>query len=483
MTQSSTSHMNDHWRSIVEVIITSSALFVIGCSSEPTITEIPDEVSQVELIVAQLSIPVGGTSGATATPRNDLGDALTARGVTWQSSNSAIASVEGSGLAVNIRGVSVGTARITATSEGKEATRDVTITAPGFVQLAGGAGHTCGITSVSKAYCWGTNFQGRLGNGSNIDSKTPVEVRPTGQGFSAIVTGTGHTCGLVNGQAYCWGNNDSGQLGDGTTTDRNQPTQVTTNLTFASMTAGVSHTCALTAAGKAYCWGSGVNGRLGHGSTNNSAVPVAVSSDSAFAGLVAGGYHTCGVTRAAGRVLCWGLGDNGQLGTGAFFVSFSTPQPIRNTMVPQFVSSISAGESHTCAINNIGKAYCWGVNYAGQLGDGSNVLSNEPTAVRSDSVFTALVGGIVHTCGITRSGKAYCWGANDRAQLGTGNTAASLAPAAVSGSLVFASLAAGAYHTCGVVQTRAYCWGDNFYGQIGDGGTVNQPVPKAVSGF
>jgi alpha-tubulin suppressor-like RCC1 family protein len=78
------------------------------------------------------------------------------------------------------------------------------------------------------------------------------------------------------GAAYCWGSNSNGQLGDGTTTQRTSPTLVAGGLGFVALSAGASHTCGVTALGT-YCWGSNDNGQLGNGSTTDSSVPVKVA--------------------------------------------------------------------------------------------------------------------------------------------------------------------------------------------------------------
>jgi len=81
------------------------------------------------------------------------------------------------------------------------------------------------------------------------------------------------------GKAYCWGSNNQGRLGDGTTTDRTIPTLVSGEYTWASVDGGVSHTCGVTTAGEAYCWGNNANGKLGDGTTTNRSVPVKVGGD------------------------------------------------------------------------------------------------------------------------------------------------------------------------------------------------------------
>jgi uncharacterized protein YjdB len=67
---------------------------------------------------------VGFTAPLTALTRDASGNVLTGRVVTWTSSNTAVASVSSAGV---VTGVKVGTATITATSEGKTGTATVTV--------------------------------------------------------------------------------------------------------------------------------------------------------------------------------------------------------------------------------------------------------------------------------------------------------------------------------------------------------------------
>lgn len=85
-------------------------------------------VASVTVAPSAASVMVGTTQQFTATLK-DAGDAmLTDRSVLWSSSNTNVVTVDGtSGLAT---GVAAGTAAITATSEGKSAQANVTVTAP-----------------------------------------------------------------------------------------------------------------------------------------------------------------------------------------------------------------------------------------------------------------------------------------------------------------------------------------------------------------
>jgi alpha-tubulin suppressor-like RCC1 family protein len=93
---------------------------------------------------------------------------------------------------------------------------------PAFTMLVAGGYHVCGLTSGGQAYCWGNNYEGQLGDGTTtapFSSVSPVAVTG-GLTFTQLALGDSHTCGLTtDSKAYCWGWNNMGQLGAGTGTD------------------------------------------------------------------------------------------------------------------------------------------------------------------------------------------------------------------------------------------------------------------------
>src|SRR5664280_1549892 len=95
------------------------------------------------------------------------------------------------------------------------------------VQVVTGTYHTCALAPSGQAYCWGSNGNGQLGDNSNTERHTPVAVQQGAVTFTSITAGSYHTCGLTSaGAAYCWGYNWAGFLGDGTNTERHIPVDV-----------------------------------------------------------------------------------------------------------------------------------------------------------------------------------------------------------------------------------------------------------------
>ena len=192
----------------------------------------------------------------------------------------------------------------------------------------------------------------------------------------------------------------------------------------------------------------------------------------------AGDSHSCAID-ANGAAFCWGLGSSGQLGNG-FLINRLTPFPVAGG---HLFTAIAAAETHSCGVTTTGQAYCWGLNNVGQLGDGTTVGQSIPTLVAGGLSFTSIVAGAFHTCALTASGEAYCWGFSMNGALGNGTTAVRTIPTLVSGGHTFTALTAGRSHTCGITSGGAtYCWGLNASGQLGDGTTSNKFIPSLVTG-
>ncbi|MCC6495106.1 MAG: hypothetical protein IT193_02475, partial [Propionibacteriaceae bacterium] len=319
--------------------------------------------------------------------------------------------------------------------------------------------------------------------------------RTTGRAVSQVSAGSDHTCAVLEGAAYCWGDNTNGELGIGSTTDTNVPTAVASSGVLAGKTVtaisagmddanGGQHTCAL-ADGGVYCWGLNIHGELGNGSTTQSTSPVRAGTVTGATAVATGYMHSCALS--GGKVYCWGDNSRGQIGDGTT-TRRTSPVLVQGLLAGQTVTAITAGAAHTCAIAG-GAVYCWGSNVSGQLGINNNTNSPVPVAVLTTGALNGLTvsaasAGQAHTC-VVAGGKAYCWGYNNNGQLGNNSTSTALVATAVTAPWAagagLTSLSAGMYSTCAVADGKAYCWGDNSNGQLGNGGTIDQRTPVAVT--
>jgi len=252
----------------------------------------------------------------------------------------------------------------------------------GGMMMVARLNQTCGIY-IDGLECWGWNAYGQLGNGTytNTNEYSITQVVGLTSGVQHVALGDFHACALVSGAVKCWGRNNHGQLGIGLSGDTSNVPLSVIGLPdgITQLAAGTEHSCAITTSGEAWCWGNNNHGQLGDGTTIDRALPVRVLGlDGRMVSVVAGAEHTC-AWLDTGKVKCWGGGERGQLGNGAWADSLS---PVTVSLPNSFhVAQITSGGSHMCARSTAGNVSCWGWNYAGQLGNGTFENANAPMPV------------------------------------------------------------------------------------------------------
>ena len=364
--------------------------------------------------------------------------------------------------------------------------------APGdAIGLTAGLDHACALFKNNLAYCWGSNRSRQLGRDAPGLTSVPQFLQPAFlsdgsapvTGIPAIVGGRYHTCLITPLRTLqCWGRNSDGQLGDGTQLPRPRPINVTGLTGVAAVALGAEHTCALLQNGSVKCWGANVAGQLGDGTTQEHLIPAdVIGLGGAAVALAAGDDYTCAVVQPGG-VKCWGINSAGQLGDGT---TTAASFPVSAAGLSSGVVAISAGAEHTCALLQSGGVKCWGANVAGQLGDGATANRSTPVDVSNLAGVSKIDAGGAHTCATLTDGSLRCWGANNSGQLGDGTRVGQLLPAAVSGLPGAATaVEAGIVHTCALLSNGSVvCWGNNEYNQVGDGTATLRTAPTQVSGL
>lgn len=239
---------------------------------------------------------------------------------------------------------------------------------------------------------------------------------------------------------------------------------------YVDVSVGFAHTCALRGDGALFCWGDNQWGQLGvEGSGGSKPRRVRPNGrDAHFIQVDAGHFHTCALrwTERGGEPWCWGLNAAGQLGDGT---EVDRHQPVR--VRAPLLSEIRAGSAHTCAVSADRELWCWGRNRDGQLGIGGFQPSLVPARLPGLALWMQVDAGAAHTCAVNRHDAAFCWGNYyyPYSQFSVEDTRAP-EPLPLVGGLSWRSIATGYSHTCGVTRAGAgFCVGYNQDGQVGNG--------------
>jgi alpha-tubulin suppressor-like RCC1 family protein len=439
----------------------------------------------------------------TATPKDAQGNPLLGRVVDWSTSASGIATVIPGGL---VTAVAVGTATITATSEGKTAQATITVRDGGFISPAGGtvtaASGNVVVQLPASALAAATAITVTPVANPEADPKlipgTAYEFGPTGTAFAQPVTlrikydaaALPVGANLAQFQIHrlvgtTWTPVAGSTVDVATRTVTGQTSSFSIYAVLelgapVAIAVGTTHTCARTISNAVYCWGSNAIGGLGDGTTTDRLTPTPVIGGPTFVDIGAGWLYTCGRT-SGGFVYCWGDNQGGRLGDGTTVARLSPTLVLGGASFAE----ISVGQTSACArsTSNFYVA-CWGYNASGAgLGDGTTSGLLGPTPIANGLTLIDIATGTFHSCGRTALNETYCWGYNLDGAIGDGTAITRLTPSRVIGGLSFVELAAGSQYTCGRTSGNAvYCWGLNNVGQGGDGTTTGRLTPTPVTG-
>jgi hypothetical protein len=177
-------------------------------------------------------------------------------------------------------------------------------------------------------------------------------------------------------------------------------------------------------------------------------------------------------------VRCEGDNLNGQLGNGCV----GEACPAQDVVGLTHIVALSSGRhaDHTCAINDVGKGYCWGWS-AMNLGRGVDFMKasyDNPVPVEVDlpNIASITVSPLT-TVAITHQQEIYTWGASILPIDGPAfdATPMSLVPYGLVGfTKARLGIDTGQYACALRRDGEVWCWGKNFDGQLGEG------VPKDV---
>ena len=248
-----------------------------------------------------------------------------------------------------------------------------------WLSVTAGDSHTMAVRADGTLWTWGFNNYGQLGIGNLISRSSPVQIGASTSwaGFKVNTIGTSQSVQLdANGIMYLWGYNGYGQLGDGTVTSRSSPVQVSVGQYSSPVQIGVG-----------YSWSQ----------------------------VAAGDYHSAAI-RSDGTLWSWGNNNVGQLGQSNTYSNFS---PIQVFALSNSWSQVSAGGSHTLAIDSNNTLWTWGYNAQGQLGDGTTTNRSYPIPIGATGISNYSAYSIFFNSALSQT--VAVSGSNNILTLGSGN--------------------------------------------------------------
>jgi alpha-tubulin suppressor-like RCC1 family protein len=326
---------------------------------------------------------------------------------------------------------------------------------------------------MKTLWTWGENSYGALGDGTNSPKSSPVQTVARGINWSFVAAGYRFSAGIKSdGTLWIWGQNyDStglgGKLGDDTTLDKSSPVQTVAggndwklvDLSDGGFQGGY-HAAAIKNDGSLWLWG---NNRYGqHGDNlfyNFKSSPVqTVTYSTDWSKVSCGGFFTAAIKKDS-TLWVWGYNAYGQLGLNNII---NLSSPVQTRLAGTTWSEVSCGNVHMAAIRSDNSLWLNGLNFFGQLGDGTRIARSSPTqTVVGGYLWSKIASGYNHTAAIKTDGSLWLWGQNSSGQLGDGTTIHRSSPVQIiGGGNNWAQISCGAQQTAAIKNDGSlWCWG------------------------
>jgi len=339
------------------------------------------------------------------------------------------------------------------------------------------------IDKNGRLWTWGNNSTGQLGINSITSQITPVSVCGAVKTFCKISNGASTSAAIdKNGRVWMWGSAASGALGDNSVTSKRTPISICGAVkTFCQISVGADYAYALDKNGRIWAWGSATDGKIGDNSITNKSTPVSIcGAVKTFCQIAINVNNSSAAIDKNGRVWMWGRNTAGMLGDNSI-VNRSTPVSICGAV--KTFCKISVGNEHTAAIDKNGRAWAWGNNGAGNLGDGTGVSKSTPVSVLGAvKTFCEISVGDACTLALDKNGMVWGWGYNTSGQLGNNSTTSRLTPVSVCGAVKTFCKISAAYNATYAIDKngKVWSWGRNTSDQLGQGVITLTPVRVCV---
>ena len=224
-----------------------------------------------------------------------------------------------------------------------------------------------------------------------------------------VTSGLKHSVAVrSDGTVWTWGDNSYGQLGNGRRdTGHGEPAKIQGIDGVSAVAAGMRHTLALKKDGSVWSWGDNLHCQLGDttGSVGR-AEPAQVAELSGVIAIAAGDFFSVAL-KNDGTIQLFGEDFLGGGTNGGVFHQLGRPRTVEGIAD---VTAISCGRQYIVALKKNGTVWCWGLNGAGQCGDGGSGIHWEPREVSGLDGVTAVAAGEEFALALKSDGTVWGWG-------------------------------------------------------------------------
>lgn len=303
-----------------------------------------------------------------------------------------------------------------------------------------------------------------------------------------------------DGTVWTWGANFGGKLGVGSSATNRVLVPVEVHgiggvnylNSITAIMGGELHNVALRADGTVWAWGSNFQGQLGDGTTNDAALPVQTGLGSvpplvSVTKLGGRTYFNLAV-KSDGSIWGWGMNYSGQVGNGTVTppgtLPVTSPVQVSNSQAGGTVNNpaqVSCGYTYGVALLTNGTVWTWGTGPWGELGNGTTGHSYTPGQVTGLSNVTAISSGWKHILALKSDGTVWAWGKNLSGELGDGTTISQSNAVQVLNVSNIVAISGGDYNSVALRSDgTVWKWGLNDVGELGIGSADTNPHPLAV---
>ena len=323
-----------------------------------------------------------------------------------------------------------------------------------FKAISTGDRHSLAIDEAGNLWSWGNNQNGKLGDGTTENKTTPIQIKE-GTKFKAISAGSNYSLAIDEaGNLWAWGDNSYGQIGNGSAEGIiTTPVQIKNETTFQEIAVGNDHSLALDTEGNLWVCGSNSYAQIGN--VNAGAVLNKTEHKFEKISIRRSARHSLAID-GEGNLWAWGDNGLGQLGDGT---TEDKRIPVQIKAGTKF-KEVSAGDSHSLAIDEAGNLWAWGDNSVGQVGNGSTERTiATPVQIAAGTTFQAISAGDSHSLAIDEAGNLWAWGDNGSGQLGDGSIENKSTPVQIRPEVKFKLIEAG--EGTYAIDEENNVWGSN----------------------